>query len=84
MGNFASSVGDASSPEEALNNIATSVEKQQEFRLAVMDKMKDWDAIYLLDMRNARDRDVKLIQAGYRNYRANWLTIFAILLVVAE
>jgi len=79
---IATTVAGVADPAEAFTKIGQDPALQQQFKLSVMDRMKDWDAIYLADVQNARDRDIKLNAAGYRNSRANWLVIFAMLMVI--
>lgn len=69
-------------PEERLKVIAADAQLTREFQIRVTEQMQAWDAMFLADTKDARDRDVRLAQAGFRNNRANWLVIFAMLLVV--
>jgi hypothetical protein len=63
----------APSLDAALVAIGGNPEMAMAFRKAVMDNALEYDRIYLSDTQNARDRDVKLHQAGYKNVRANWM-----------
>lgn len=79
---IATTLTGVSSPTEALAKITQSSELTQQFQVKINEQMMAWDAMYLADVSNARDRDVKLAQSGFRNNRANWLVIFAMFLVV--
>lgn len=69
------------SPSEAVKSVLGDPEKMNQFRLAVMDKESAWDQMFLQDMQSARERDVKLHQAGYTNRRAHALAILAVVVV---
>lgn len=79
---IAQSVTGMDTPNGALNAIAGDPQKALDFRLAVMANAKDLDAMYLADTKDARDRDVKLAQAGLKNYRATALVVMAVFLVL--
>lgn len=70
-------------PIKALEKIQGNTALQQEFQLKIADSMQRWNDMFLKDVQNARDRDIKLAQAGFRNNRANWLVIFSFTLVIA-
>lgn len=79
---IATTVAGTSSPEEAMQAILTDAAKANEFRIAINKQYMDLEEMFIKDIQDARDRDVKLAQTGFRNYRANWLTGFAIALVM--
>jgi hypothetical protein len=54
-----------------------------DFQLAMSDKQHALEGMYLVDVQDARARDVKLAQAGQVNHRANALAAGAGGLVVA-
>lgn len=81
VASIATAVAGTSSPEEALAKIGASEELKQKFILAVNDQAMKWDQMYLDDTKDARDRDVKLAQAGQTNRRANFLTGIAVVVV---
>lgn len=64
-------------PEERMKMILASEQMKQEFQIRINDQMMKWDEMYLKDVQSARDRDVKLAQAGIKNTRANWLVVIA-------
>lgn len=70
------------SPEDALNTMALDPAAQMQFRLAVMQNESEMDRLYLADTQNARERDIKLAQAGITNVRANVLAAIALGLVI--
>src|SRR5438094_5192347 len=70
VASVATSITGAASPEEALKKIQESTELQQKFQLAVMEKSQAWDEIFLKDVQDARQRDIKIRQSGQRNIRA--------------
>jgi hypothetical protein len=75
-------VGGGLDAKESLERIIADKDLTQKFQLAVNDQMMKWDAMFLADVQNARERDVKMMQAGYRNNRANWLAGMAIVIVI--
>jgi hypothetical protein len=60
-------------PDAALAAIQADPALAIEFRKAVMANELEYDRMYLADVQSARDRDVKLHQAGYKNIRASWM-----------
>lgn len=53
-----------------------------QFKAVVMLRDADLEKAYLADRQDARERDVKLADAGRTNYRANALAGVAVLLVI--
>lgn len=82
VGAIASTVAGVVDPKLALEKIQQTPALQTDFQLKIMEKMKEWDEMIIKDRQDARDRDVKLAQAGFRNTRANWLVLFAMALIV--
>jgi len=72
----------ATTPDAAIEILNTNPEKALEFRTKIQLLEKDWDALYLADIQNARDRDVRLAQAGYRNSRANSMYFLAVAIIL--
>lgn len=56
--------------------------KLLEFQEAMAARQDEMERAYLVDVQNARARDVELAKAGVRNHRANVLAGAALLLVV--
>lgn len=83
VGSVAQTITGAANPQDALAKLSQDKALQQQFQLAVMDKMQAWDKMYLDDLSNARERDVKLAQAGLRNKRADFLVGVAIVVIIA-
>jgi hypothetical protein len=69
-------------PQEAQNVLAVDPTKAMEFKLSVMNSEIEIMRLFLADTQSARQRDVKLAEAGIRNYRANVMAGTAILLVI--
>lgn len=80
---IASTVAGVVSPAEAIKQIEQSPELQQKFQLAITQEYIKWDQIFVDDLKNARDRDIKLAEKGFRNNRANWLVAFVLLLLIS-
>lgn len=78
----AQAVTGAPTGEAALAAIQADPAKMLDFQLAMADKQQALEQIYLVDVQDARARDVKLAQAGQVNYRANALAAGAGALVV--
>jgi hypothetical protein len=69
-------------PEVALNKIAVDPALLHKFQLAVNAQYMDWDAMFLADVKDARARDAKMTEAGYRNWRAHIMFALAVTVVV--
>jgi len=82
VGAIVSTVAGVADPKEALAKIQASTELQQKFQLEVMSRMASWDQMFLQDVQSARDRDTKLAQVGYRNYRAHFMFALAVAVIV--
>lgn len=54
-----------------------------QFRTAVMANDSDLEKAYLADVKDARDRDVKLTQAGKRNVRADIMVLLDVIGLIA-
>jgi len=74
---IATTIAGAPTVEEAIVKISSDPEKLAQFRLQVTQQSIEWDKIFLADIQSARDRDVKLRQAGYANSRASWMLLSA-------
>lgn len=79
--NIAQVITGAKTSEEAAKVLGQDPQKYAEFKLAVEDKKREWEEMYLKDVQSARDRDAKLAQAGYRNWRAHGLVVLAIAII---
>jgi hypothetical protein len=80
--NVVQTVTGAKAPEEAVEILRANPDKVLEFRRMVQENEMRWDEMYLKDVQSARDRDVKLAQAGYRNYRAHLMFGIAVGVIV--
>lgn len=69
--------------EAALQVIQADPGKMLDFQLAMADKQQALEQMYLLDVQDARKRDVQIAQTGQINHRANALAAGAGMLVVA-
>lgn len=79
---IARSVTGAETGEAALEIVKADPAKVMEFQLAMSAQQQDLEQMYLADTQDARARDIKLIEAGHVNYRANMLAGGAVVLVV--
>ena len=82
VSNIAQVISGDGDPEVAMQNILAKTELRMKFQLEVNSQMLEWERMYLADLQSARERDVKLIQAGVKNHRANVLAALAIILVI--
>lgn len=80
---LAQQVTGKTAPEEAVTALRADPALAQQFNLAVLAADTDLQKAYLHDTQDARARDVKLQELGYRNSRANTMLAGAGLLVVA-
>jgi hypothetical protein len=80
---IAKDVTGTASGADALSALKADPNKVLEFQAAMAANSTHLDEIYLADVQSARDRDVKLAQAGFSNRRGHILTGYAALLVVA-
>lgn len=69
-------------PEEAADALRANPELLATFRTNMATINAELDKAYLADRQNARDRDVKLKQAGYHNYRADIMLALAFISLV--
>lgn len=72
-----------SSGPEALEALRADAAAQLQFRQAVMAQEADLDKALLLDRQDARARDVRLAEAGYRNKRADVMVALDVLGLIA-
>lgn len=63
---------------DALAAIKADPAMALQFRQAVMQHEREWDAMYLQDRQNARSRDVEFVRAGRWNWRADLLALLAV------
>lgn len=74
--------GTTSGPE-AIEAMRQNAQLAHDFNLAVLKIDGDLEQAYLADRRDARDRDVKLHQAGYQNKRADLMVLFDVIGLIA-
>ncbi|PKR55394.1 hypothetical protein [Thalassospira marina] len=79
----AQSVTGTSSPDDALVAMQADPSLVIDYKKHMASVQAELDKAYLVDRQNARDRDVKLKQAGYHNYRADIMLTLAFVCVVA-
>lgn len=72
---LAKTVTGTASGDEALAAIQADPKLAQEWRLAALAADTDLERAYLDDRRDARARDVALVQAGHANHRADWMVV---------
>ncbi len=72
----------APTAEKAVEAIQVDPAQAMEFQLAMANQQQEMEQMYLLDVQDARKRDVQLAQAGNMNHRANALAAGAGLLVI--
>ncbi|MFA9219246.1 MAG: hypothetical protein ACEQSK_19370 [Sphingomonadaceae bacterium] len=66
-------------PTEALESLRADPALALQFKTAVLAAEVDLDKAYLLDRQDARDRDVKLAEAGMRNRRADYMVLLDVI-----
>jgi hypothetical protein len=81
VADLATVVAGGKTPEESIAKIQSDPKLTEEFKVKITAAMKDWDEMYLKDVQDARARDLKMQQAGYRNYRAHSMYILAIIVI---
>lgn len=79
----AKSVTGRDDPVGALAAIKADPALALQFRQAVMQHEREWDAMYLQDRQDARKRDVALARHGRYNWRADVLATLAVAGLVA-
>lgn len=72
---IAKTVTGKGTPDAALEAMQADPALAIQFRTAVMANEADLVKAHLSDRQHARDRDVKLHQAGFRNDRATWMIV---------
>lgn len=68
----------ATSPEDAILRLREDAELQHRFRMEVVERESELERAYLQDRADARERDVRMREAGYRNVRADILAVVAV------
>jgi hypothetical protein len=79
---IAGAVTGKTDPGEALAALQADKALQLQFQQAVMTNDADLTKAFLGDVQSARDRDIKLAQAGMKNWRASMLVAMAVFLVL--
>lgn len=77
----AKAVTGTSDGQAALASIQADPNKVLEFQQAIAAQQIDIEKAYLLDVQSARDRDVKIVQSGQKNYRADFMFFLAIAMI---
>lgn len=80
---IAKGVTGATSPEQALEMLKVSTERQAEFNMAVLKSNTELETAYLADIDSARKRDSEFIKSGAHNYRADTMYVLAVLVILA-
>lgn len=70
-------------PSEALLAMQEDKKMQQAFNLQMLMANAEMEKLYLVDTQSARARDVEIVKAGGKNYRADSMYILAICLVAS-
>lgn len=81
--NTARQVTGLKDPAEIEAFLAADAEKAREFQLKLLEQETEFHKMYLADVQSARERDVKLAQAGIKNTRANWMLAITVAGIVA-
>lgn len=68
---------------EAIEALRQNAQLAHDFNLAVLKMDGDLELAFLDDRKDARDRDVKLHQAGYQNKRADLMVLFDVVGLVS-
>lgn len=79
---IAQTVAGVSSPEEVISVFQRDQGKRHEFNMALLEREKELENSYFKDLENARQRDAIFIEKGTRNYRADFMFVLAVLVVV--
>lgn len=67
---------------KALELIRLDPVLQMEFRKRILELDSEFEGYFLTDLSNARARDLAIMEAGHRNYRADFLSILAVIVVI--
>ena len=70
-------------PDQAQAALQADPALALQFKAAVLASDTELEKAYLADRQNARERDVKLAQAGQTNARANWMVVMDVIGLVA-
>ena len=70
-------------PDQAQAALQADPALALQFKAAVLASDTELEKAYLADRQNARERDVKLAQAGHTNARANWMVVMDVIGLVA-
>ena len=68
---------------EAIEAMRQNAQLAHDFNLAMLKIDGELEQAYLADRKDARDRDVKLHQAGYQNKRADLMVLFDVIGLIA-
>lgn len=66
-------------PEQAMEVLREDPALAAQFKLAVLEAETDLEKAYLKDRQDARDRDVKLAEAGMWNRRADYMVLLDVI-----
>ncbi len=67
--------------DEAITVFASNTEKAYEFKIRMLSMDKEFEAMYLADVADARARDKEFIKLGMTNARANFMFFLAIAVI---
>lgn len=79
---IAQTVAGTNSVEDALDVFQKDSGKRYEFQKAVMENDAQLEIAYLADRQSARNRDQAFVVAGTRNYRADFMFLLAVIVIV--
>ena len=82
VSDIATRVSGASTPEEAVEIFQKDNEKAWAFKLEVLAASKALDEAALLDLQDARKRDMAFIASGKRNLRADSIYLLSVATIV--
>lgn len=78
VSDLAMAVTGADSIEEAQSRMEASPDIALQFRQQAMDERLEYERMMYEDRANARERDVKMREAGYHNWRADFLAFIVV------
>ena len=80
----AKTISGANTLDEAITAFASNTDKAYEFKIRMLSMDKEFEAMYLADVADARSRDKEFIKLGMTNARANFMFFLAIAIIAVS
>lgn len=82
VGTLAHQIAGTQSPEQAVSVLTANPELMVKFVAESEERALEWYKLHIQDVQSARERDTKMLQAGYRNIRAHTMYVLAVFIIL--